>query len=93
MQIHKNFILPEYKSAKEFQDKAEDYFEKELNPFLLDNPDHDLKFLECTKHRHYVGFRSLKKGWEIRQPEVDRLEKKIRKLEEEIKTYKDYYED
>jgi len=87
MQIHKNFSIPEYKSTKEFQDKAEEYFENELNPFLLANPKHNLEFSKCAKHRHYLGYKTLEKGWEIRQPEVDRLKKKIRKLEEEIKRY------
>ena len=92
MQIHKDFIAPEYKSAKEFNKNADDYFNKELYSFLEKNPDHNLKFSECSRHNHYMGYGTLYKGWEIRQPEVDRLEKKVRELEEELKGYKDYYE-
>ena len=74
---------PRYSSASEFRDKAEKYF-KRLDTWLKANPNHNVKLYEDPEHLHYRGYCTLRKGWEIRQPEVDALNARIQELEDTI---------
>ena len=83
--VKDTFTPPEYNSPEEFRKKAEKYFER-LHTWLDANPNHNVEFYKDPEHNHYIGYGTLRKGWEIRQPEIDRLKARIEELEVAVDT-------
>jgi len=91
-----NFKAPKYKDPKIYSTLARKYFDDhdkfmrvaQLDPKINWENDSD-KLPWATsddpEYQHYHGYGTMEKGWEIRQPEVDELKRKISSLEAQLK--------